>query len=558
MAEFEGRSLLQEMGLDNEEIARRKEFLELRETDIERLRGLHQLAAQYANSVIQEFYDHLLAFEEGRAFFKDPAVLERVKIAQKNYFLELTEGTYDQDYIQGRLKIGLAHERINLPVKLYLGMYNFYLRAIAKRFLAARKDNAKKAFDDFISLLKIVFLDLGLAIETYLHQREATIVMQQEAIRELSARHLRDALEQRANKEIQKERDFAHKLIETAQVIILVLDKEGHVIQYNPFMEKLSGYRLEEMHGKDWFSRFLPERDRSRIRQLFLRVLSERDTGGINPILAQDGTERLIEWSCTTLKDSFGATEGLLCIGQDITEKTRLQEQLIEKERLAAMSVTAAKLVHEIGNPLNGMSLTAELLRIRVDAMKDPDSAIKSGLDRLIRETTRLNQLIREFKSFFASERHVFRPVSLATVAAETLEVEKTSYAGRNVKVEQTLPEDLPLIVGDADKLKQAVLNLCKNAVDAMPDGGILSVRGFTSGDHVILEIADTGVGIPPGVDVLTPFTTTKVSGSGLGIMIVRQIVSIHGGALTYTSEPDKGTVFRLSFPALQSAKPIQ
>lgn len=191
MSGLEGRSLLHEMGIDKEEIARRKEFLELRDKDVERLRSLHEVAGQYAGSVIQEFYDHLLAFEEGRAFFKDPAVLERVKTAQKNYFLELTEGSYDQDYVQGRLKIGLAHERINLPVKLYLGMYNFYLRAIARRFLETRKDKPKKAFDDFISLLKIVFLDMGLAIETYIHQREATILAQQEAIRELSTPVLR-------------------------------------------------------------------------------------------------------------------------------------------------------------------------------------------------------------------------------------------------------------------------------------------------------------------------------------------------------------------------------
>jgi PAS domain S-box-containing protein len=330
------------------------------------------------------------------------------------------------------------------------------------------------------------------------------------------------------------------------------------VIQFNPFMEKLSGYHLDEMRGKDWFSVFLPERDRSRIRQLFLRVLSERETRGINPILAQDGTERLIEWSCTILKDSNGKPEGVLWIGQDITEKATLQEKVIEKERLAAMSITSAKLIHEIGNPLNGLSLTAQLLRSRVDAMKDSDGSMKSGLDRLVKETTRLNQLIREFKSFFASERHVFKPASLATVASEILEVEAATYATRDITVEQSLAENLPLIMGDPDKLKQAVLNLCKNAIEAMPEGGTLTVRAFASGDHVILEIADTGVGIPTSVDVLTPFTTTKASGSGLGLMIVRQIVSTHGGTLTYSSEPSKGTVFSLSFPVMQAASSLE
>jgi rsbT co-antagonist protein RsbR len=152
---------------------------------------LHDLAGNYADSVIEEFYEHLLAFEESRTFFKDPAILQRVKGAQKKYFLELTQGTYDQSYVESRLKIGLTHERIKLPVKLYLGMYSFYLRAIANRFLDAQKGNPTEALLDFLALLKLVFFDMGLAIETYIHQREGTIRAQQEAIRELSTPVLR-------------------------------------------------------------------------------------------------------------------------------------------------------------------------------------------------------------------------------------------------------------------------------------------------------------------------------------------------------------------------------
>jgi rsbT co-antagonist protein RsbR len=191
MAELDDRSLTLEMGLTQQEVARRKEFLELGAKDTDRLRGLHDLAAKYADSVIEEFYDHLLSFDESRTFFTDPAVLQRVKLAQKQYFQELTQGIYDAAYIESRLRIGMAHEGINLPVKLYLGMYSFYLRAIANRFLDAQKDNPTEALLDFLSVLKLVFFDMGLAIETYIHQREVTIAAQQEAIRELSTPVLR-------------------------------------------------------------------------------------------------------------------------------------------------------------------------------------------------------------------------------------------------------------------------------------------------------------------------------------------------------------------------------
>jgi rsbT co-antagonist protein RsbR len=179
-------ALMQEMGLSEEEIARRKAFLQFGDADVERLRALHDLAAQYADGVIEDFYAHLLSFEDSRQFFTDPAVLAHVKAAQKQYFLELTQGPYDAPYVEDRLRIGVAHERINLPIELYLGAYNFYLRTVMLRLVEAYKQKPEQAIATFTSLLKLVFLDMGLATETYLFQRERTIREQQEAIREIS------------------------------------------------------------------------------------------------------------------------------------------------------------------------------------------------------------------------------------------------------------------------------------------------------------------------------------------------------------------------------------
>src|SRR6185369_13286066 len=179
-------ALMQEMGLSEEEIARRKAFLEFGDEDVERLRGLHDLAAQYADSVIEDFYSHLLSFADSRQFLADPAVLAHVKAAQKQYFLELTQGQYEAPYVEDRLRIGVAHERINLPIELYLGAYNFYLRTVMLRLVEAYEKHPEQAIATFVSLLKLVFLDMGLATETYLFQRERTIREQQEAIREIS------------------------------------------------------------------------------------------------------------------------------------------------------------------------------------------------------------------------------------------------------------------------------------------------------------------------------------------------------------------------------------
>ena len=175
-----------EMELDEPEVARRKEFLEFRDEDAEALRSLGQVARKYADPVIEEFYRHILRFDDTKAFFRDPKVLERVKRAQKDYFIQLTEGEYGPDYVANRLRIGTVHERVGLAPKWYLGMYNFYLRAVANRLLEVFPKEPAKAFSAFLSLMKLVFLDIGLAVDTYIYAREATMRKQQEAIRELS------------------------------------------------------------------------------------------------------------------------------------------------------------------------------------------------------------------------------------------------------------------------------------------------------------------------------------------------------------------------------------
>jgi rsbT co-antagonist protein RsbR len=179
-------ALMREMGLSEEEIARRKAFLQFGAADMERLHGLHDLAREYADAVIEDFYAHLLSFEESKQFFSDPAVLARVNAMQKQYFLRLTQGQYDAAYVEDRLRIGVAHERIDLPIKLYLGAYSFYLRTVMQRLLKAYTAKPEQAISMFMSLLTLVFLDMGLAMETYLFQRERTIREQQEAIREIS------------------------------------------------------------------------------------------------------------------------------------------------------------------------------------------------------------------------------------------------------------------------------------------------------------------------------------------------------------------------------------
>ena len=123
------------------------------------------------------------------------------------------------------------------------------------------------------------------------------------------------------------------------------------------------------------------------------------------------------------------------------------------------------------------------------------------------------------------------------------------AYSERGVMLKIDVPDDLPAISGDEERLKQVVANLADNAVDAMPEGGTLTVRAYRDRNELCLELADTGIGISPGVNIFELFTTTKSHGTGLGLAVVRQIVSAHGGRVDYRSEPGNGTIFTVRLP---------
>jgi len=147
-----------------------------------------------------------------------------------------------------------------------------------------------------------------------------------------------------ADEALRQERDFAEGLIETAQAIVLVLDVQARIVRFNPYMEKISGYRLEEVRDKNWFKTFLPESDHERIKKIFSQALDNIPTkGNVNPIVTKDGRQRQIEWYSKTLKDADGKTVGLLAIGQDITDRKLAEERLARSESLYRKAIENAR-----------------------------------------------------------------------------------------------------------------------------------------------------------------------------------------------------------------------
>jgi two-component system sensor kinase FixL len=358
--------------------------------------------------------------------------------------------------------------------------------------------------------------------------------------------------------ERQRAQAFLRSLVDTTQDAVISSDRQGRIELFNPAAERIFGYAPAEVQGQK-LSMLMPEPYASEHDSYIARYERTGKPHAIGRILAvaarrKNGEVFPIELSATEIKVGDEIRYGAFI--RDISEKVRLQEQLVERERLAAIGTTAATFAHEVGNPLNSMYMAAQLLERRLARKRDlVDDTLTTPLRNLMSEIMRLTVLLEEFRALARRQKLDLRPTSLAPLVADLVAAETPTCAARGIKVEQVFPPDLPPIIADGEKLKQVLLNLCKNAAEAMPQGGTLTVRAYNSGGYVRLEVSDTGVGIPAGVDIFEPFITTKPQGTGLGLTIVRQIVSAHKGTLTYRSAPGEGTTFTLVLPVFQKAE---
>jgi PAS domain S-box-containing protein len=328
-----------------------------------------------------------------------------------------------------------------------------------------------------------------------------------------------------------------------------MVDLEMRYLRVNQVLCGMLGWRSEELLGQKFFASVHP-RDVSDIRRHAERLLRGETTGYRHETRLIDKNGEVL-WCCitATLIATRNSTPNYaLYLIENITEQKRMEEKLRESERLAAVGATSAMFAHEVGNPLNGISTTVQMIERDLSrAQNGINPLVLSGLGDIKSEITRLGALLHEFRYLARPQRLEQRPVRLDHLVASVLL--PNAYSEHSVALKIDIPADLPVISGDGEKLKQVVANLADNAVEAMPEGGTLTVRAYRDRDELCLEIADTGIGISPGVNIFELFTTTKSHGTGLGLAVVRQIVSAHGGRVDYRSVPGEGTIFTVTLP---------
>ena len=233
-----------------------------------------------------------------------------------------------------------------------------------------------------------------------------------------------------------------------------------------------------------------------------------------------------------------------------VEEILRRETKARDSERLAAWGATAALFTHEVANSLNGISASLQLLDMKAQEQRLSDPDEESLLGSAKEEIKRLGFLLQDFRSFVRPQKYDFVPTNLRAVINEAVTTEKLLYDSMGIRVRFDLSDSLPPVIVDQEKIQHAILCICKNAVEAMPSGGVLTFRGYESDGAVFLEIGDTGAGIPKGLEVFEPFQTTKPLSSGLGLPVVSQIISAHNGTIDYISEPGRGTTFKIGLQA--------
>ena len=243
---------------------------------------------------------------------------------------------------------------------------------------------------------------------------------------------------------------------------------------------------------------------------------------------------------------------GHVMILRDITESRRTTQQTIESERLNALTLLAAGVAHEIGNPLNSLHIHLQLMERGVQKLDDGAKAeLQQSIDVARCEVNRLDSIVTQFLRAIRPSRPQLRPENINAIVEEAVCFFTPEIQDRDIVVEQELRSDLPLLELDRDQMKQVFYNVIKNSLEAMKRGGSLRIRTDRDDTHVLITFVDTGGGISAEnlSHVFEPYFTTKPSGTGLGLLIVRRIVREHGGELSIESSQDKGLTLTIRLP---------
>lgn len=362
-----------------------------------------------------------------------------------------------------------------------------------------------------------------------------------------------DVTEQREmERRLHREQEFAGRLMDSFPDLVIALDTDGRYTFVSPQIYDILGFQPDELIGKRMGRRTDPA-DRAAMLELFDDLIFKRISGGEIEYRTQhkNGAWRVFRASARPLHDETGRIIGVIASARDITEQQRLQQQLIQSERLAAMGQMIAGVAHELNNPLTAILGVTELLRDQ-----STDENVSRQLDLAHRQARRAAHIVQSLLVFSRPSTPRSTLLHLPDLLQRTLQLHEHSLRANNIHVDLAARPELPTVLGDSNQLTQVFLNLIVNAEQAIHEvreRGTLRIRLGVVGDRVLITFQDDGVGIRRELlpRIFDPFFTTKRPGrgTGLGLSICMAIVREHNGDISAQPLPDGGSVFTVSLP---------
>src|SRR2546423_1449717 len=364
-----------------------------------------------------------------------------------------------------------------------------------------------------------------------------------------------------------QEKGFLETVFNSIQEGIIVTDSKGRITYLNDAACQLFGLEAEDSLGKrldervrglDWDA-LSREAAVSRDMEIFYPTNRFLNFYSVPLVIERQPTDEKIDndkvepaLATASPARTSGERVGHAIILRDITESRRTEQQTIESERLNALTLLAAGVAHEIGNPLNSLNIHLQLIEREARKLDGAKGAeLQESVEVARAEINRLDSIITQFLRAIRPTRPQLRPENINTIVEEAVRFFALEIKDRDIVVEQELRSDLPLLELDRDQMKQAFYNVIKNSFEAMKSRGILRIRTDLDESHVIVRFTDTGGGISAEnlSRVFEPYFTTKTSGTGLGLLIVRRIVREHGGELSIESSEGKGLTLTIRLP---------
>ncbi|MGD9564238.1 MAG: ATP-binding protein [Pyrinomonadaceae bacterium] len=371
----------------------------------------------------------------------------------------------------------------------------------------------------------------------------------------LADRHSSGESLEEATKKLADLQALHERIIESIRSGLITTDLDGNIYTFNSAAAEITGYRADELEGQNinrLFGEIGPEIEHS----IAIAAAGEQLPRFEADLLTPDGFAVRIGYSISQLFSEEQETTGLIITFQDLTEIRSMEESVRRKERLAAVGRVGAGLAHEIRNPLGAMRGAIQVLEANTPA----DSIQADLMGIILRESDRLNSIITNFLSYARPKVGNYTEVDICEAIRETITLLRHSPdIGRDHVLVEQLPPQPVFISADTTQVKQIFWNLARNSIQAMTDGGKLTIKLDTIGrSRIRIIFEDTGKGMPPErvEQLFEPFSTSTSGGTGLGLSIVYQIIRDHNGTINVSSIEDEGTTITVELPQENRQKP--